>query len=169
MHETTPISLFDSSNAVKTFELDAIDHKILSMLVENGRATYSRLGGEVGLSPHGVADRIRRLQAAGVITGFTALVDLESLGRRVDAIIDVRLLPSTTSEQFERVAAELPSIQDVAFVTGRFDYQVRAACEDTDDLDRTVRGLRERGGVAQTETRIVLRSRALRGRPRLHA
>jgi Lrp/AsnC family leucine-responsive transcriptional regulator len=152
---------------VRTVVLDATDRKILNMLVENGRSTYSSLGQEVGLSPHGVADRVRRLQAAGVITGFTALVDLESLGRGVDAIIDVRLLPSTTSEQFERVASDLPSVQDIAFVTGRFDYQVRAACKDTDDLDGTVRALRERAGVAQTETRIVLRSRALRGRPRL--
>jgi Lrp/AsnC family transcriptional regulator, leucine-responsive regulatory protein len=154
---------------VKTVVLDETDRRILNMLVENGRSTYSRLGQEVGLSPHGVADRVRRLQAAGVITGFTALIDLESLGRRVDAIIDVRLLPSTSSEHFERVATELPSVQDIAFVTGRFDYQVRAACQNTDDLDRTVRALRERAGAAQTETRIVLRSRSLRGRPQLNA
>ncbi len=52
---------------------------------------------------------------------------------------------------------KLPPVQDIAFVTGRFDYQVRVACRSTEDLDRTVRAIRSQG-VARTETRIILRS-----------
>ena len=48
-------------------------------------------------------------------------------------------------------------VQEVAFVTGRFDYHVRVACRDADDLDATVRAIRGEAGAAQTETRIVLR------------
>lgn len=144
--------------SVETSGLDAVDVKIINRLLANGRATFSELGAEVGLSPHGAADRVRRLERRGVITGYTATVTPASMGRGLDAFIDVRLLAQTPPETFERFVGTLPAIREVAFVTGRFDYHVRAACKDADDLDATVRAIRTGGGAAQTETRIVLRS-----------
>jgi Lrp/AsnC family transcriptional regulator, leucine-responsive regulatory protein len=142
--------------------MDATDRKILSTLVLNGRATYTELGRDVGLSPHAVADRIRRLVEAGIVTGFTAGVDFNAIGRGLDALIDVRLLPTATPETFEARTARMGSVREIAFVTGRFDYQLRVACKDADDLDRTVRVLRQEAGAAVTETRIVLRTVAHR-------
>jgi Lrp/AsnC family transcriptional regulator, leucine-responsive regulatory protein len=130
------------------------------MLVQNGRESFASLGETVGLSPHGAADRVRRLQRAGIITGFTATVSLESVGRGLDALIDVRLLPKTSPETFERSVEGLPAVRDLAFVTGRFDYMVRVACRNADDLDATVRAIRSNAGAAETETRIVLRAAA---------
>ncbi|MCW2999585.1 MAG: hypothetical protein JWN65_3134 [Solirubrobacterales bacterium] len=147
---------------MKTTTLDETDYRIINALVRNGRASYSSLGEEVGLSPHGAADRVRRLREAGVITGFTASVDLETVGRALDAVIDVRLTPDTTPQDFEQRVAKLHAVRELAFVTGRFDYQLRVACLDADDLDRTVRALRQTAGAAQTETRIVMRSTAYR-------
>jgi Lrp/AsnC family transcriptional regulator, leucine-responsive regulatory protein len=138
--------------------LDETDFRIINLLLANGRESFSDLGKAVGLSPHGAADRVRRLQRAGVITRFTAILDLAHAGRTIDAFIDVRLLPTTASETFEAFVLKLPAVQDIAFVTGRFDYQVRVACRSTEDLDRTVRAIRADGGAALTETRIVLRS-----------
>lgn len=138
--------------------LDSIDHRIINLLRQNGRASFASIGAEVGLSPHGTADRIRRLQRDGVITGFTTTVDLGSVGRALDAFIDIRLLPSTDPEAFERKVAKLPAVRELAFLTGRFDYQLRVACHDADELDRTVRTVRRDAGAAQTETRIVMRS-----------
>ncbi len=80
------------------------------------------------------------------------------VGRVLDAFIDLRLPPTINPDDFERPVTKLPAVREVAFVTGRFDYQVRAACIDMDDLDHTVRALRQRAGAAQTETRIILRS-----------
>ncbi len=137
--------------------MDEIDDKILSLLATNGRASFATLGEAVGLSPHGAADRVRKLERDGVITGYTALVDPAGVGRSLDAFIDVRLLPATDPEQFERRAAKLTSVRELAFLTGRFDYQLRVACRDADDLNETVRAIRQ-GGAAGTETRIVLRS-----------
>ena len=53
---------------------------------------------------------------------------------------------------------KLTPVQDIPFVTGRFDYQVRVASRSTEDLDRTVRAIRTDGGAALTETRIAMRS-----------
>ena len=143
---------------METTAIDETDFRILNALVANGRASFASLGEEVGLSPHGAADRVRRLQRAGVITGYTATIALENVGRSLDAFIDVRLMPKTSPDKFEAFCGSLPAVQEVAFVTGRFDYHVRVACQNADDLDATVRAIRRDGGAAQTETRIVLRA-----------
>jgi Lrp/AsnC family leucine-responsive transcriptional regulator len=119
--------------------------------------SFADLGKEVDLSPHGAADRVRRLERAGVISGFTAIVNLANVGRSLDAFIDVAVLPTTLSEKFEKNVLAIPAVQEITFVTGRFDYHVRVACRSADDLDHTVRAIRGQG-VARTETRIILRS-----------
>jgi Lrp/AsnC family transcriptional regulator, leucine-responsive regulatory protein len=138
--------------------MDEIDDRILGILATNGRASFAAIGEEVGLSPHGAADRVRRLERDGVITGYAARIDPAGVGRSLDAFIDVRLLPTTDSEDFEQRVARLDSVREVAFLTGRFDYQLRVACRDADDLNDTVRTIRREAGAAGTETRIVLRS-----------
>ena len=145
---------------METTALDPIDFQIINRLVANGRASFASLGEAVGLSPHGAADRVRRLERAGIITGYTATVALESVGRGLDAFIDVRLMPKTTPDAFESYVGALPAVREIAFVTGRFDSHVRVACQNADDLDATVRAIRSGGGAAQTETRIVLRAAA---------
>jgi len=138
--------------------MDAIDEEILSLLVRNGRASFASIGEAVGLSPHGAADRVRRLERDGVIDGYAARVHPGAVGRGLDAFIDVRLLPSADPEAFERLVEKLPAVRDMAFLTGRFDYQLRVACRDAEDLDQTVRAIRRDGGASTTETRIVMRS-----------
>src|SRR3954468_15166977 len=147
--------------SVQTTALDRTDYTIINALLHNGRASFRTLGAAVGLSPHGAADRVRRLERAGIITGFTATVALESVGRGLDAFIDVRRLPPPAPESFEGFLRGLAAVQEFAFVTGRFDYHVRVACRDAEDLDHTVRAIRRDAGAAQTETRIVLRATTL--------
>jgi Lrp/AsnC family transcriptional regulator, leucine-responsive regulatory protein len=143
---------------VRSTELDDIDRVILGELVRNGRATYTQLGELVGLSPHAVGPRVRRLVDAGVITGFVANVDFGAIGRGLEALVDLRLGSTSDPDVFEERLAELPSVRELTFLTGRFDYQVRISARDADDLDQTVRALR-RAGAAVTETRIVMRTR----------
>jgi Lrp/AsnC family leucine-responsive transcriptional regulator len=138
--------------------MDEIDDRILGVLATNGRASFAAIGEAVGLSPHGAADRVRRLERDGVITGYAARIDPAGVGRSLDAFIDVRLLPATDPEDFERRVAGLSSVREMAFLTGRFDYQLRVACRDADELNETVRAIRREAGAAGTETRIVLRS-----------
>jgi Lrp/AsnC family leucine-responsive transcriptional regulator len=138
--------------------MDAIDTQILSILSENGRASFASIGEAVGLSPHGTADRVRRLERDGVILGYGARIDPAEVGRSLEALVDIRLLPNTDPDGFERLALGLAAVREVDFLTGRFDYQLRLACRDADELDQTVRSIRRDGGAAATETRIVMRS-----------
>jgi Lrp/AsnC family transcriptional regulator, leucine-responsive regulatory protein len=145
--------------------MDATDREILGELMRNGRVSYRDLGAAVGLSANAAADRVRRLRRDGVITGFTATVDHGAAGRRLVALIDVRLAAAGTNEAFEADVAKLEPVVDAVHVTGRFDYQLRVACRDTAELDRLLRHLKRDGGATETETRVVLRSAFTRGAP----
>jgi Lrp/AsnC family transcriptional regulator, leucine-responsive regulatory protein len=145
--------------------VDDVDRAILGELVRNGRVSYRDLGAAVGLSANAAADRVRRLRREGVITGFTATVDPARAGRRLLALVDVRLADAGGNDAFEAEVTRLEAVTDALHVTGRFDYQLRVACRDTAELDRLLRHLKRGGGVSETETRVVLRSALARAAP----
>ena len=145
-------------DAAEIAALDPIDRAILGELMQNGRASYRELGALAGLSANAAADRVRRLVARGVITGFTATVDPRAAGRGLHALVDVRLGPGGDSDGFADAAVRLPAVVDAVHVTGRFDYHLRVACRDTGELDELLRTLKRALGAAETETRIVLRA-----------
>ena len=138
--------------------MDAIDREILIALMENARASYRELGERVALSANATAERVRRLQDAGVIRGFTTIVDPAAAGRTLSALMDVRLRGPQEADGFERLVRTLEPVTEVTHVTGRFDYQVRVECRDTTELDSLLRTLKSKGGVAETDTRLGLRT-----------
>src|SRR3954449_833273 len=105
--------------------MDDLDREILGELVRDARLSYRDLGARVGLSANAAAERVRRMRRSGVITGFTATVDPGAAGRRLGALVDVRLAAAGTNETFEAAVAALDTVTDALHVTGRFDYQLR--------------------------------------------
>lgn len=83
--------------------MDAVDRQLIQALRENGRASYAELGRLVGLSGPSVTDRINRLEAAGVITGYRATVDAASLGLGVTALIGISLSDAVDHEDVARL------------------------------------------------------------------
>lgn len=138
--------------------IDPVDDEILRLIREDGRISWRDLGAAVGLSANAVADRVRRLRDAGVVTGFTALVDPAAGGRRLEALVGVTLAAATDSDDFATAAARLEPVLEVLHLAGAPDYQLRVACGDTAELDTLLRTLRRRLGAADTETKIILRS-----------
>ena len=148
-----------------TAVIDDIDRDILRQLVRNARLTYSELGKRVSLSANATAERVRRLRDRGIIAGFRAVIDPGAAGRRLVALIDVRLAGPGDADRFERLVASLDEVTDAAHVTGRFDYQIRVACLDPADLDALIKSLKANGGVIETDTRIALRTVVRRSEP----
>ncbi len=138
--------------------IDQIDRQILGALERNGRSTWRELGDAVGLSPNATAERVRRLEERGVITGYTALLDPAAAGRRLVALVDVRLGSPNDADRFEALVREAEEVTDAAHVTGRSDYHLRVACAGTAELDAFIRRLKTEGGVVETDTRIALRT-----------
>jgi Lrp/AsnC family transcriptional regulator, leucine-responsive regulatory protein len=139
--------------------MDAKDAEILRVLQKDSRTPYVSLGASVGLSANAVADRVRRMQRAGVIRSFTIDVD-ESAAEpgRLVVFIDVTLRPDTKAEQFERAVRRLPDVVEAMHVTGGGDYLLRAHVADVARLDRLLRALKTECGAQSTSTRVALRA-----------
>jgi Lrp/AsnC family transcriptional regulator, leucine-responsive regulatory protein len=141
----------------QTAVLDDLDREILSILLRDGRITYRDLGIRVNLSANAAAERLRRLVRMGVITGFHASIDHSRVGRSLLALIDVRLPATMSRAGFEESMKEIPGVLSATLMTGKSDYQLRVACKDADDLDEIIGKLREKTGVQETYSRLVLR------------
>jgi len=135
--------------------MDAVDRQLIQALRENGRASYAELGRLVGLSGPSVTDRINRLEAAGVITGYRATVDAASLGLGVTALVGISLSDATDEDVAQRLR-DLEEIEDCWFIAGDDSYMLKVRVGDVDGLERTIRRLSGTKGVSRTRTTIVL-------------
>src|SRR5262245_55639577 len=82
--------------------LDRIDVKILAALQRDGRSTVQKLAGTVGLSPRASLERVRRLEASGIIAGYQAVVEIARLARPVNVFADIILDKHASSARFEK-------------------------------------------------------------------
>lgn len=137
--------------------MDKIDLRILRLLREDARMSYKDLGEKVHLSANTVADRIRQLASKEIIKNFTIEIDLGALDLRVEALIDVKLASGTSAKQFEKAIQAIPGILEATLLTGKSDYMLRVACTDQLDLVRLIESLRERAGVQETQSHLVLK------------
>ncbi len=137
--------------------LDKIDRDIVDLLRRDARLSYRELGEKVFLSANTVAERIRRLVHHGVLQAFCAKVDLAALGLPLQALVDVKMARETSAAGFEKAIAAIPGIQEATLMTGSYDYMLRVACRDQADLVRLMEALRERAGVQDTTSRVILR------------
>ncbi|HEU5472004.1 MAG TPA: Lrp/AsnC family transcriptional regulator [Actinophytocola sp.] len=144
--------------------MDSVDRRIIDALRRNGRATYADLGRQVGLSASAVHERVGKLEATGVITGYHAVVDPHAVGLGVTALIGITL--SDTADE-EAVAAELGGLSEVEScyaVAGDDAFVVKVRVATVDELEHTLGRLRRIVGVARTRTTVVLSTR-FEGRP----
>lgn len=110
------------------------------------------------LAPSSVADRVRRLEERGVITGYSARIDPAAVGRTVRAVVDVSLVPGDAADAFEARLVERDEIIMASYVTGSSDYTIVAECAGAEGLDAFVRWVRADEAVARTESKLMLRS-----------
>ncbi|WP_083441424.1 Lrp/AsnC family transcriptional regulator [Nitriliruptor alkaliphilus] len=136
--------------------LDLIDRRIVDALLRDARLTWQALADEIGLSPSATTDRVRRLEARGVLAGYGARVPAAVIGRPLEAWVAVVLAEPADGSDFEAAIRGEPAIVEAVHLTGSADYEVRALCADTAEVDALVRRLKSEHGAARTETRIVL-------------
>ena len=134
--------------------MDAIDIAILRRLMERARTTWAELGSLLGLSAPAAADRVRKLEDAGVILGYAALVDPEAAGCGLGAFVSVTLERADDRRAFLDMVRSLPEILECHHVAGAEDYILKLRCADTRELERlisdrlkSVPGVRTRTGV----------------------
>jgi Lrp/AsnC family leucine-responsive transcriptional regulator len=139
--------------------LDAIDRRILRLLREDGRMPHAAIAKTVGLSGPAVHDRVRKLEAAGIISGYTAVLDPVALDRSHVAFVLVTLSEGSEFAIDEPIVARICEETDVLEfhrVAGQDCYLIKVRTATNKDLEQLLRRIRLIRGVARTRTTIVL-------------
>jgi len=139
--------------------MDDIDRLLVSALRAEARATWAELGRVVGLSAPSVAERVGRLERAGVLTGYHAEVDPAAVDLGVSALVGIYQREGTDQDSLVEALRPMRAIEDCWFVAGEEALIVRIRVPDVDGLERALGELRRTRGVARTRTTVVLSSR----------
>lgn len=147
----------------ETHALDKLDKTILRLLQENGRETYDAVGEQVGLSSSAVLRRVKRLEEAGVIDRYVALVKPESVGLGLTAYLNVRLEKHTERHKrnpmdlFRASVQTWPEVVECAALTGDMDYLLRVVVQDMAHYSRFIMDtLLKHPSVQDCKTSFVL-------------
>lgn len=138
--------------------LDRIDFALIDLLQKDARRSNKELAAAVGLAPSSCLERVRRLQAHGVILGFHARVDPGALGIALQAMIAVRLGEHSVRrvDAFMDEVAAHPAVLAVFYISGATDFLVHVVARGTEDLRRiAVDVISARPEVAHVETSLV--------------
>lgn len=132
--------------------MDKYDRLLLSALIESGRASFADLARRVNLSPPAVADRVAKLEAAGIITGYHAGVDLAKLGLPIECVIELRI----TDRDYKRTQDALEKIPQLTLchrVTGDACLLIKAAVASMPELQDLIDQI---GQFGATKTSLIL-------------
>jgi Lrp/AsnC family leucine-responsive transcriptional regulator len=146
--------------------VDDIDRTLLGALLADARTSYADLARLVGLSAPSVHDRVKRLERDGVLRGSTVDIDAKAVGLGVSALVGLQQREGVESDDVVAELQLIPEIEDCWFVAGDEAFLVKVRVADLDDLDRTLRVLRQVPGVTRTRTTVVLSTR-FEGRRRI--
>ena len=139
--------------------LDRIDVKILSALQRDGRATIQKLAETIGLSPRASLERVRRLEAAGVITGYQAVIELATIARPVDVFAEIILEKQANRRRLEKHLTAIDEIVECWEVSGAVDYFARFVCADVAAYETLTSTLLDDTslGIARIVSHVALR------------
>jgi Lrp/AsnC family leucine-responsive transcriptional regulator len=138
--------------------LSTNDARILEVLQRDGRRPYADLGAEVGMSGPSAHERVKKLEARGVILGYTANVDPAAVGFGILAFSWITQAPGTAATDLTDDLAAIPEIEECHHITGEADYLIKVRARDTHDLERVLRLVQATRHVFTTETDVVFSS-----------
>ena len=136
--------------------LDSTDIKILSILQQHGRRHLAEIAKEVGLSSPAVMERVKKLEARGIIRGYYAFIDAKKVGKDITAFIGVSISQQRYSEGFSIYMAGREDVLECHHVTGDESFILKVKTADTASLEKLLAEIRLMEGVSRTVTKVVL-------------
>ena len=136
--------------------IDVIDAKILEVLQENARMSYSELSKRINLSLSAVSDRLKKMEASGIISQYTAILDPALMDRQLKAYIMINVDNSGNIEDLLKVVSHSGEVLEANFVAGDFDYILKVATKNVSTLEELVNRIKAVKAVKRTETNIVM-------------
>ena len=144
-----------------SFQLDRIDKILLVALQRDCRQSVAELADQAALSPSACHRRIKLLEEAGVITGYSAALNRAALGLPIEFFVEVSLIAQTEEafERFEAAVKRVPEILECHLMSGQFDYLLRVAAADAADYERVHRShIARLPGVQRIQSSLALRT-----------
>jgi DNA-binding Lrp family transcriptional regulator len=138
--------------------LDEVDRQILSLLREDARRTVRDIAQRVNLTVAPVTRRIARMEALGVIEGYTVRINYGRISGGIEAVTELRFAGDLDLAQIMQFAAKIPEVQEVLTTAGDPDAFVRIRVGGIEHLQTVVNRLRTGGGITGTKTLVVLES-----------
>jgi len=136
--------------------MDAVDQRIIALLVADARASYAEIGSRVALSAPAVKRRVDRLRSAGVIKGFTAVIDPAAVGWTTEAFVELFCTGRTTPAQITVATRRHPEVIGAYTVSGEADALVHLRAADIAHLEQALERLRAEPFITSTRSMIVL-------------
>jgi DNA-binding Lrp family transcriptional regulator len=150
--------------------LDPFDIRIIEILTEEGRLTWTELAERVGLSATPTIRRVKALEAAGVIAGYRAVIDEVRAGSPMTLFVSVTLERQTDEQlnSFEKSVAGIPEVMDCYMMTGISDFLLRALLPDLSSLQSFLSELTKLQGVSRISSSFAVKRILNRSAPPLH-
>ena len=135
--------------------MEDIDHRIVALLAQDGRMSFTDLGKETGLSTSAVHQRVRRLEQRGVIRGYRAIIDPEALGLSLTAFVSIKAFDASAEDQAPKKIARIKGVEACYSVAGDEAYILKVRVASPVALEALLSEIRAIAGVS-TRTTVVL-------------
>jgi Lrp/AsnC family transcriptional regulator for asnA, asnC and gidA len=141
----------------KNLEIDNIDLKILSLLMENADMPYTDIAKKVFVSGGTVHVRMKKLEQMGIVKGASLSIDYSKLGYDITAFLGIYLEKSSYYDQAAKDLINIPEVVNVHYTTGNYSMFVKIVCKDTNHLRQVLHDkIQKVTGIQRTETSISL-------------
>jgi DNA-binding Lrp family transcriptional regulator len=137
-------------------QIDAVDQRIIALLIADARASYAEIGARVSLSAPAVKRRVDRLRSSGVIKGFTTVIEPSAVGWTTEAFVELFCTGRTTPAQITVATRRHPEVVGAYTVSGEADALVHLRAADIGHLEQALERLRAEPFVTSTRSMIVL-------------
>jgi Lrp/AsnC family leucine-responsive transcriptional regulator len=136
--------------------MDNLDIKILKLLQQNSRVTASEISNKINLSVPAVGDRLKKLDASGIIDKYTIILNAKKMNKHLMIIMFVSLESPKFTDPFINIVQLDDEIVECHYLAGDFDYALKIITESTKSLERILNKIKNIPGVQKTKTNVSL-------------
>ncbi|NTV90763.1 MAG: Lrp/AsnC family transcriptional regulator [Clostridiales bacterium] len=136
--------------------MDSSDVEILKLLQKNARITVSEISSKINISISAVSERVKKLEASGIIQQYTAITSARLLKKNLTAIMFVSLERPKYTERFVEFVNGEDEILECHYLAGDYDYALKILTEGTDTLEKLLNRIKSVQGIQKTKTIVTL-------------
>ncbi|MEZ4920888.1 MAG: Lrp/AsnC ligand binding domain-containing protein [Saprospiraceae bacterium] len=141
----------------ENLQIDDLDKKILTLLVEDGKMAYTEIAKQLFVSSGTIHVRMKKMEQMGVVRGSSLLVDYSMLGYDISAFLGIYLEKSSMYDEVVAYLDKIPEIIEINYTTGVYSIFVKIICKDTNHLRQILHDhIQKIQGIQRTETFISL-------------